>query len=320
MKTNFPLAAFVAIVLIIAIEAAFFSNEDSLTMLPIFQPTADDGMVSAKMKLLNHYLESDEEDFSGREVAIFGDSSSLHGLMPSVMNQEGLRYINFATLASMTSAGFVGMAVKAISCDNPPDAVVLALLPQTVALTEQRARDMGQIGRVIIAYGLQEGQSYPLQLKDYTGWFVKKHRFNVFPPEFGGSFENLYRELSENDGFYVEKNNNIKHSNKIKDVRVSPMSSKAIDFLIETAKTKNIPVVFIFNPKPAALVNRDAYLKETSNFLKQQSQSGFIVIQQEAPLLDLDSFATETHLAHAAAKVYSKNIADKIVSANIFKD
>lgn len=298
MKKTYPAAAILSVIIIVAIEIVFFFKTEPLTGAPYLQPTADDAVVVAKRA-----LSSD----AANKIVIVGDSSSLYGIRPKdVLDQTGMDLINLGTLASLTMIGYCDMAARLLNSPNKPKAIILAVLPQTMEQDERQAREMGQIGRYLIAYGSEIPSSYNLNFRDYISWFEKKHRFNIFPPQFGGSYNNFESQLRLESGFLPEQTNKINYSRTIDTFSASNMSALALKELEKVAAFHGIPLLFAFNPKPKSLASKQ-YIEETNAYLKSlKKEKGHLLnLTTESLFWDDIYFGTETHLNEKGVKKYS---------------
>ena len=309
MKTKLPYAAIIAFIAIGVIEAWFLQATEPLTGLPIFQPTADDAVVVAKRTLVG--------DVTGK-VVIVGDSSAMHGLRPSVMeNYSHFQYLNLGTLASLTMYGYCDMAIEILRRgEGRPAAIVLSVLPQTIEIAEPKARSMGHLGRYLVAYGMGDGLIYPVSMSEMRNWFVKKHRFNIFPPELGRSYIEFRDKLAAEKGFWVEQKAHVNPSDISRNFVPSVLSIRSIDRLIKESKSHAVPLVFMVNPRPDTLV-AGSYLDDVSNFLKQlrTSRPELSVLQDMYFVSGETDFGTETHLNETGANRHSRAIAPKIDAA-----
>jgi len=307
MLKKYPSSALIAILVIACIECPFLIMSENLTGLPTLQPTADDAVIVAKRALYNRA--------TGR-VAIIGDSSSFHGLNPAEMsNAKNIEFMNFGTLASLTLAGYSSMGVELLNLKSPPKAILLTVLPQTLTIDKERARSMEQVGRFLIAYDIALKDVYDTSSKEYLDWIVEKHRFNIFPPEFGGSFHNFNETLRQNNGFMEEKKRQINTSATIQSLNPSSLSLASINFLVAAAKHKEVPVFIVLSPKPRSTIS-GSYLADSTKLLSElrKKYPTLIVPQSVAPVWGDAYFGTESHLNLDGAKRFSHLVVEKIAA------
>ncbi|HEX4614051.1 MAG TPA: hypothetical protein VH092_38065, partial [Urbifossiella sp.] len=194
--TSLPRAGLAALAVVLATEAAFLAGTDPLTGLPVFQPTVDDATLTVKRRML---------PLAAGAVVLTGDSSCTMGLRPDVLRDEaGLSAVNLGTLSSFTLPGFADLTAEALDRPDPPRAVVVALLPRSFGVSEADARGFGLLGRYLVATGRRPA-TYRVTADDWRAWFMKKHRLNIFPPEFGGSYAAYEREAAAGGGFFPER-------------------------------------------------------------------------------------------------------------------
>lgn len=309
MNKKLPTAAIVAFLTIFAIEIIFLASAEPLTGLPYLQPTADDAVIVAKRSLMNK---------ASTRMVIIGDSSAMHGIEPSILHDKtGKNFLNLATLASMTITGYCELGKELLLSPNKPQALILAALPQTFEFDSEKVDEMGQLGRYLISYHAHSTPPYNPTTNDYIQWFAKKHRFNIFPPEFGGSFANLQMQLSASDGYLAEKKNHINHDRKIGRFKASELSIRATNELFLIAQKQNIPIYFILTPKPSSLVS-EQYEADTRIFLRSiKAEFPFVrILQDSAPRWGDELFSTETHLNHFGSKLFSEILANMIINSN----
>jgi hypothetical protein len=307
MKHKLPIAALATIAVILTAEFFFIRQTEPLTGLPFLQPTADDAVIAAKHSMM---------DLADKTFTIVGDSSAMHGLHPATLNEfTGQHFLNLGTLASMTVAGYCEFGMEILNGEHKPSALMLAVLPQTLEIDERQANEMGQLGRYLIAYDDSPGSTYSASPREHLDWFTKKHRFNIFPPEFGGSYEDFHRSLLDTDGFLVERKEHVKHTRVLDHFRPSDLSRSALEALIETAQRQNTPLYLILSPKPRTLANAE-YEADSKDFLAKLKQKfpQIHIIQKNAPRWDEKYFSTETHLNFEGAVRFSKIIAERIAS------
>src|SRR6478736_651987 len=125
--------ALAALCLIVLGEGVFLSLSEPLTGLPVLQPTADDATLVAKRRLLSS---------ADAGIVLVGDSSCMMGLDPVVLTAGGLpATVNLGALLSFTVAGFADLGEEALARLPHVRVLVLAVLPRSLEVTEQRARE-----------------------------------------------------------------------------------------------------------------------------------------------------------------------------------
>jgi hypothetical protein len=289
MNPRLPLAGLLAIAFIVVFELVFLRVTEPLSGLPLLQPTADDAVVIAKRSLL--------DDAAGN-VAIIGDSSALHGLSPALMKSAGGRtFTNFGSLASLTMVGYSQLGMELLQREHAPSAILFAVLPQTLAIDFDKSNEIGQIPRYLVAYGRQGVSAPRYPIRSYVDWLVAKHRFNSFPPEFGASFVEFRDVLAAERGFFRERKQRVNRARVIDSFVPSPMSQASLNEVLEQAKDRSIPVLFMFNPKPDSIIT-GSYVADARQFLEtlQREHPEVHVLRPDAPVWEERLFGTETHL------------------------
>jgi len=303
MKLPVSKAALITVFLFILFELIFFSLTVPLTGYPLLQPTADDATVMAKRHLLNS---------AGGRVVIVGDSSAMFGLQPSVIEEiTGKPVINLGALSSFTPLGFTELAISAMEVEPKPTAIVFSILPQSIEVNSERARSFNLLGRYLLAYG-NNSNIYTPDISEIRSYWLKKHQFNIFPPIFGGSYSNFLKILMESDGWLEEQSKSYdKNSSKLQsNIIFSELSLKSMNALKKSSSFHGVPIIFLFNPKPADQVDEQAYRFSTFQILeKLRNDLKFIVPQQYAPIWEDRYFGTVTHLKKIGSEKYSKDIA-----------
>jgi hypothetical protein len=292
-----PKAAVAFLVSVVAIEIAFWHSSEPLTGLPYFQPTADVAPLVIKRQMAKKAEGS---------VVLVGDSACMMDLVPEVVERTlGQPVVNLGTIANFTMPGFVSLAEDALRCQPPPRAVVFVMLPHTINMTEQETRDFDLLGRYLWAY---KGSSdvYDPSFADWRAWILAKHRFNLFPPEFGGSFENFRRQLESNRGWYPESKQFTGDAKTRKGFRPSTFSSDALRIFVLKAKARNIPVWFWWAPSPAVAYESDFRPAAHEELRAVASSAPWLgVLQDKPPVWPEAKFGSVTHLKPEAAREHS---------------
>ncbi len=290
-------AAFAAAVLILLSELVFLSNTEPLSGWPVFELAADDAVYVVKRELLER---------THGQVVLVGDSSCTMDLVPADIAGATGPVMNLGTIINMTPAGFAVIAKEALAKEPPPRAVVLAVLPQALEVTEERAEEWDQLGRYLIAYR-QTSPLYTPRVTDYLYWFYRKHRYNVFPPQMGGSFPVFAANVLKADGYMPEITKYI-GAQKVRDTfEPAAFSRAAVAELVRSAKERGVPAVLWLNPSPADGVSKN-FTAAVDRFLEElrREEPDLIVAQARTPVWGVEHFGTVTHLTPASAKVHSR--------------
>jgi hypothetical protein len=304
MKT--PFAAIISIVLFIVLEIIFISSTEPMIGYPYLQPTADDATVTVKRRLL---------DKSGERIVIVGDSSAMYGLQPSIIKTiTKTPIINLGTLASFSTAGFTELAIAAMKKEQRPVAIVFSVLPQTLEIDTKMVNQYNLLGRYLLAYE-NNTKAYSPTFEEARSLWLKKHQFNIFPGQFGGSYDAFLQTLSTSDG-WLEENHSYHYDGQSKgfgEIKVSDLTWKSFGALKKASELYSVPVIFIFNPKPSDQIINERYEISTSNILQIATDKfGFITPQRVAPIWDEQFFGTVTHLNKIGSDIYSRNIGKTI--------
>ncbi len=293
-----PVAAFAFVAIVTMVEAAFWTTTDRLCGIPWLQPTADTGTVVAKRRLL--------ADASG-SVVLVGDSACMMGLIPSVVSEGcGAPVVNLGTLSSFTLAGFGALGAEALEAAPPPRALVIAVLPRSLTVSEDRAREFGLVGQYLVAYG-RSSEQYRPDWRDYRSWLFFKHRFNVFPAEFGGSFERFAGMLTETKGWFAEPKVYSRPPEVEAQWEPDRFSTNCLLGLIEKAVRKGIPILLWWSPSPRDAVTEgyaDAVERWAASFSASAPSLSFL--QLRPPRWDPRLFGTVTHVNPEGARQNSQ--------------
>lgn len=301
MTTNTPKAAILAVVLVICSELAFHAITDPLIGAPVFEPTADDAVVSAKQRMLASNRRA--------KIVFVGDSSCLMGVVPHLVTHEtGIQAVNLGTLSSMTVAGFSAMGQVAMKHHPKPSAIVLVVLPRAFEVTAARAREFGQVSRYSIAYR-QKLHDYKLRSAEVRSWFARKHRMNRFPSEFGGSFAAFEHQLIDQKGFWAEAGVYHGNSTPRTNFNSSPWAINQLRHLADIARSQNIQVYLWLSPRPTDHCTRDYLLQAYDSLALIANESeNLTMLQMEIPHLSPSSFGTESHLKEKDAILNSEEL------------
>jgi hypothetical protein len=292
-----PRAALLFVISVVAIEAWFWYASEPLSGLPFFEPRMDEAVLIAKRRMAQK---------AAGKVILVGDSSCGMDLIPDEVEQT-LRQpvLNLGTLANFTVPGFTLLAEEAMQCQPPPRALVFVMLPHTLCMTEKDARDFGQLGRYMLAYN-NSSDVYLPSFEDRRNWIFFKHRFNLFPPEAGGSFQAFFTGLEERHGWSPERSEYTGCKNPRTGFAPSPFSSDALRSFALKAKQRSIPVWFWWAPSPVDAYD-SAYRQAAQQELRVVAASvpWLHIPQTEAPIWPDSKFGSVTHLKPEAAREHS---------------
>jgi hypothetical protein len=305
MRLRLPVnaAGAIAATVILCTEWVFLARTEPLTGLRALEPTADEATVVAKRGLLPR---------APGQILFVGDSSCIMELDPAVFTEEGLgRPVNLGTLASFTMPGFAALAEEAMDCDPPPRAVVVAVLPRSFEMTEAQARDFNLIGRYLTAYG-RKSPAYEVGAGDVWSWFVHKHRFNIFPAEFGGSYAAYQARVDASNGFLQERGTytGAKGSEVREQFHPTDYCRTGFRRLADAAAAKGVPVVLWWSPSPADAVSSE-YLAGASRYADElvAATPGLKTGRPAAPAWEPYWFGSVTHLTPTGARKNSLELA-----------
>lgn len=282
-------AAIMAAMTVAVLELVFWFSSDPMTGLPYFQPTADDATVVVKHEMLK--LSHDDI-----YVAV-GDSSCMMGVVPSVFQQErGERLLNLGTLATFTTAGYSSFGRSLVPAGSRPRAILYVVLPRSFEVTEAQAREYGLLGRYGAAYGVDLGM-YVVSPRERALGFFRKHRMNLFPSEFGGSFSVFRERIIHSGGFVPEVGQYVPGGAKRTDFNLSPWALNQFEGLVQDAHRNQVDVFLWFSPRPVGYCTK-SYLTQVVNELHplEEKYPNFHLLQTEVPHWPAECFGSVTHL------------------------
>lgn len=297
--------AIVTVLIILAGETWFWANTDSLSGAPFFEPTADVATVVAKHEMLAD---------AGGKILLLGDSSCMMGLVPQEIAADSC--VNLGTLSSFTLAGVEALATEAIERQTPPSAVVIAMLPQTLAVSEAQAEEFGLLGPYLVAYD-RSSVSYSPGINDWHKWIFRKHQLGRFPAEFGGKFSVFCNSLHETKGYFEEPG----HYDGVDEVRdtvaLSDLSRRSLATIAETCRRRQIPLVFWPSPVPEDSVS-PRYLTDAKTIADEIAKDEFIHLGRAAsPAWSPELFGSVTHLTRRGAEQNSRELARYLQSVHL---
>jgi hypothetical protein len=289
--------AVVTVLIIVTGEAWFWKNTDSLSGAPFFEPTADIATAVAKHEML--------PEGAGR-IVLVGDSSCMMGLIPEDISADSC--INLGTLSSFTLAGVEAMVAEAAENQTPPTAIVIAMLPQTLAVSEEQAETFGLLGPYLVAYD-RSSVSYSPGIGDWHKWVFRKHQIGRFPEEFGGTFSAFKSLLHDTKGYFEEPG----HYDGAKDIRdtveLSELSRRSLMAIAETCRRRQIPLVFWPSPMPADSISQH-YSEDSEKMAREIAKDEFIHLGRTvSPAWSPELFGSVTHLNRKGAEQNSKELA-----------
>lgn len=226
------------------------------------------------------------------------------GLRPDVLQYEaGVRAVNLGTLSSFTLPGFADLTAEAVARPDPPRAVVVALLPRAFGVTEAQAREFGLLGRYSVATG-HRVPAYPVGYEDWRAWFLKKHRFNIYPPEFGGSYAAYEREAVAGGGYFPERNvyRGTLPAARADGFEPADYSVAGLRALFDACRAKGVPVRVWWSPYPGDAVT-DRYAAAADRFAADVRAANPDVAfgRPTWPRWPVERFGSVTHPTPAAA-------------------
>ena len=297
--------AVVTVLIILAGESWFWANTDSLSGAPFFEPTADVATVVAKHEMLAE---------TAGKIVLLGDSSCMMGLIPGEISQDSC--VNLGTLSSFTLAGVEALTTEAIESQTPPRGVVIAMLPQTLAVSEAQAEEFGLLGPYLVAYN-RSSVSYSPGINDWHKWIFRKHQLGRFPAEFGGRFSVFRDTLHETKGYFEEPG----HYNGADEVReavaLSDLSRRSLATIAEACRRRQIPLVFWPSPVPEDSVTPH-YLADAKTIADEIAKDEFIHLGRSAsPAWSPELFGSVTHLTRRGAEQNSKELAEYLRSLHL---
>lgn len=297
--------AIAAVLIILAGEAWFWANTDSLSGAPFLEPTADVATVVAKHEMLAD---------SGGKILLLGDSSCMMGLVPQEISTDSC--VNLGTLSSFTLAGVEALAIEAIDSPTPPSAVVIAMLPQTLAVSASQAEDFGLLGPYLVAYS-RSSVSYSPGIDDWHKWIFRKHQIGRFPAEFGGTFTAFRNTLRETNGYFEEPGHYDGSAEVRTTVALSELSRRSLGSIAEKCRRRQIPLVFWPSPVPDDSVSPN-YLEDAKKIADEISKDEFIHVGRAAsPAWSPGLFGSVTHLTRSGAEQNSKELAEYLKSVHL---
>jgi hypothetical protein len=310
MRIAFPLspAATAALLLIGASELALVSFSEPLSGMPVFQPTMDDAVVVAKRQLLPR---------AKGEVVLLGDSSCAEGLVPEVLQGRGLgRPVNLGLVVNFTLPGFAQLADEVSRLDPPPRAVVVAVLPRSFEVTEERAREFDMLGRYLVAYG-KSSPEYGLRAADYGSWFFRKHRYNIFSPHYDGKFSVFADRMAASNGYLPASGTYSGPGPNQFQATFQPAEFSSAGFrgLAEAAAARDVPVILWWSPSPSDSVSTE-YVDGASGCVRRLADGlpGLRLGRASAPTWEPRWFADIAHVTPEGAARNSEELAEYLAS------
>lgn len=306
-----PWACILAVIVIALGDLLFVATSEPMTGLGLLQPTADDATLVSKRALFGQ---------SKDNVVLVGDSSCLNGLSPEHMGDPaGVSFVNLCTLSSATMLGFVDMAMETLeSTDTRPKAIVVSVLPQSLEVTLEESVGFDTVGRYLFAYGREPGP-YDLGIADIWSWYVKKHRFNVFPPQWGGSYTRFLRDLERTSGYLPSKSDRYTPppADYIKtSFAASHLFYASMDALLTKAATAKVPVLLQLNPKAAGSVTAGYIVGIEGELTRLKSRfPNLRVVRPQHWVRATHLFSDSNHLHAEASPVYSEELGAQLIAA-----
>ena len=277
-------AGVAATIFILIAECVFLARTPPMTGQPLFEPTADDAVVQAKLDLM---------PLAAGRVALVGDSSCFMGIDPRELPQPA---VNLGTLSSLTMAGYAAMVRDVVQRLEPPKRVIVAVLPRALEVSAGQARDFQLVGRTFAATGW-DTPLFRASVIDSAAWFGRKHQINTFPPEFGGSYRAFAAELSKNDGYRPETKSHIEIVDVRDEFRPTPFAVENLRQLTRDCTANGVPVILWWSPSPEP-AQTGGYLDEVREWTEAfaASEPGLRVPRSTPPSWPVEWFATESHV------------------------
>ena len=309
MQTYISPAAIVACVIVLAGEGWFWLSTDSLSGAPFFEPSADVGTVMAKHSMLHE---------AGGKVLLVGDSSCMMGLIPEAVASGSDDCLNLGTLSSFTLAGVESIVAEAVQLETPPRAIVVAVLPQTLEVSEKQAEEFGLVGPYLLAYR-QSSVSYSPTLNDWHKWIFRKHQIGKFPEQFGGKYSVFHESLEQTGGYFEEPEHYEGTETPRQSVKLSDFSRRSVASIADMCREHKIPFVFWLSPVPRDSVT-DTYLDDSQQIAKDLATAGSLDLGRDrSPAWDPALFGSVTHLTRVGAEQNSAELAEYLKSRRILE-
>lgn len=293
--------------IILACEIRFWRCTDPLSGAPFFEPSADVGTVMAKHSMLAE---------AGGKVLLVGDSSCMMGLIPETVAGGSDDCLNLGTLSSFTLAGVESIVAEAVQSETPPRAIVVAVLPQTLEVSEEQAEEFGLVGPYLLAYR-QSSVSYSPTLNDWHKWVFRKHQFGKFPEQFGGKYADFRDLLEQSRGYFEEPGHYEGTETPRKSVKLSDFSRRSVASIADMCREHKIPFVVWLSPVPRDSVT-DAYLNDSQQIAKDLSTAGLLDLGRAgSPAWDPTLFGSVTHLTREGAERNSAELSEFLKSRHV---
>lgn len=307
IRSSFPFAAICSFLIISACEIRFWQCTDPLSGAPFLEPSADVGTVMAKHSMLPE---------AGGKILLVGDSSCMMGLIPEIVSGNSDGCLNLGTLSSFTLAGVESIVAEAVELETPPQAIVVAVLPQTLEVSAKQAEEFGLVGSYLLAYR-QSSVSYSPTMSDWHKWVFRKHQFGKFPAQFGGKYS-VFRESLEQSRGYFEEPGHYEGSAELREsVRLSEFSHKSAIAIADMCREHQIPLVFWLSPVPRDSVT-DQYIADSQRIAEElASDKSVRLARNGTPAWDASLFGSVTHLTRTGAERNSDELAVYLKSQNI---
>jgi hypothetical protein len=232
------------------------------------------------------------------------------GLQPRlVAEQTGRTAVNLGTISTMTFAGFADLTTRACDLSPAPTQVVLAVLPRSFEVTEEQAHAFRLVGRYLTAYR-RSSPIFSPGLRDRWQWLVRKHRVNIFPPQFGGSYAKYEADLLGTDGWYPERGHYVLKPGEARDrFQPSEFATQGVMQLATACRSQGIPLTIWWSPAPADSVT-ERYAAEVQSFTDRLRTAipHAEFPRPTVPRWEPSRFGSLTHVTPAGAEINTREL------------
>jgi hypothetical protein len=233
-------------------------------------------------------------------------------LAKQVTMVSGLSVLNLCTLSNHTIVGFLDIALELASRrETRPAHIVLSILPQSLEVTELEARQWGMLGRYLVAY-FRRSPHYDVRISDWWAWHIRKHRFNILPPEMGGTYNSLLERVNALQGSLSLQEKSYQHPSPsyIKyEFTATAFAVRPLHDLLKALRGTGVKTSLMLNPKGQGSISQ-RYMDGVQQFVTKLKtlHPSLSVIVPEVLAHDQRWFSDSNHLHLAGAMEYSRKV------------
>lgn len=332
-RGKYPVAAAVAIVIVVAIECGASWVRPPVDRDEFFLP--DDRPPSLVETVVDAKLNAANQPGPRHDIVILGDSSGLMGVDPRQLGRlVGRSVYNLATISLMGVEGHQLVFERFAETHGLPATVIYHYAPRDLDFSKEDIQGFGYLTRV--KEWIDAAKGSPADLNQEAKWFpstrfrkysqrllslqTARAKFRAQPRGEWGSHDQASARLAQQNGFLAEINQTTWTETQNLDLPLSEYHRESLESLLESLSSAGVQVFVVANPLPQIAKTETTIAGVTKiRHAMETIASRFPAVSilfPEQRFFDDNAFATLNHLRPQDAKSNTEQIAHALVTAN----